>query len=213
MPLQFSILTESQKGPCLYWCTGAGEDLTAVADALRQEGSAHTLIACISNDWNRDYSPWPAPPVFGSQGFAGQAEETLAEITAFFSYDGAEDRPRAIGGYSLAGLFSLWALSRNVGFSGAACCSGSLWYPGWAEYAAQARYPQGSRVYLSLGEREERTRNAALARVGSAVRAQYAALAADPDITDIVLKWHPGGHFEQPDARMVAGLAWLLKKL
>ena len=121
--------------------------------------------------------------------------------------------PRAIGGYSLAGLFSLWALSQDAGFAGAASCSGSLWYPGWAEYAAQARYPQGSRVYLSLGEREERARNAALARVGDATRAQYAALLADAGIADTTLVWHPGGHFDQPDTRMIAGLAWLLKKL
>ena len=156
MPLQFTILTKSEDGPCLYWCTGAGESLQAVADTLRREECSHTLIACQSADWDRDYSPWPAPPVFGKQGFAGQGEQTLAKIRAFFTQDGAAERPRAIGGYSLAGLFSLWALSQDAGFAGVASCSGSLWYPGWAEYAAQARYPQGSCVYLSLGERIRR---------------------------------------------------------
>ena len=63
MPLQFTILTKSEDGPCLYWCTGAGESLQAVADTLRLEKRSHTLIACQSADWNRDYSPWPAPPV------------------------------------------------------------------------------------------------------------------------------------------------------
>ena len=104
MPLQFTILTKSEDGPCLYWCTGAGECLQAVADTLRLEKRSHTLIACQSADWDRDYSPWPAPPVFGKQGFAGQGEQTLAKIRAFFTQDGAAERPRAIGGYSLAGL-------------------------------------------------------------------------------------------------------------
>lgn len=73
---------------------------------------------------------------------------------------------------------------------------------------------QGSCVYLSLGEREERARNAALARVGDATRAQYAALLADAGIADTdACVAIPGGHFDQPDARMIAGLAWLLKKL
>ena len=45
------------------------------------------------------------------------------------------------------------------------------------------------------------------------MRAQYAALLADAGIADTTLVWHPGGHFDQPDARMIAGLAWLLKKL
>ena len=64
-----------------------------------------------------------------------------------------------------------------------------------------------------LKEREERARNAALARVGDATRAQYAALLVDAGIADTTLVWHPGGHFDQPDARMIAGFAWLLKKL
>ena len=85
MPLQFTILTKSEDGPCLYWCTGAGESLQAVADTLRREECSHTLIACQSADWDRDYSPWPAPPVFGKQGFAGQGEQTLAKIRAFFT--------------------------------------------------------------------------------------------------------------------------------
>lgn len=45
MPLQFTILTKSEDGPCLYWCTGAGESLQAVADTLRREECPHTLIA------------------------------------------------------------------------------------------------------------------------------------------------------------------------
>ncbi|MEI3427952.1 MAG: hypothetical protein V8Q82_01665 [Christensenellales bacterium] len=210
--MQFTILTKSEDGPCLYWCTGAGECLQAVADTLRLEKRSHTLIACQSADWDRDYSPWPAPPVFGKQGFAGQGEQTLAKIRAFFTQDGAAERPRAIGGYSLAGLFSLWALSQDAGFAGAASCSGSLWYPGWAEYA-QARYPQGSCVYLSLGER------GACAQCGAgqsrdATRARSAALLADAGIEDTTLVWHPGGHFDQPDgADDRRGLAWLLKKL
>ena len=85
MPLQFTILTKSEDGPCLYWCTGAGESLQAVADTLRLEKRSHTLIACQSADWDRDYSPWPAPPVFDKQGFAGQGEQTLAQIRAFFT--------------------------------------------------------------------------------------------------------------------------------
>ena len=93
MPLQFTILTKSEDGPCLYWCTGAGESLQAVADTLRREECSHTLIACQSADWDRDYSPWPAPPVFGKQGFAGQGEQTLAQIRAFFTQDGAAERP------------------------------------------------------------------------------------------------------------------------
>ena len=38
------------------------------------------LIACQVEDWNRDLSPWEAPPVLGKEEFGGRAEETLQEL-------------------------------------------------------------------------------------------------------------------------------------
>ncbi len=62
------------------------------------------LVACQVVDWNRDLSPWEAPPVFGKDGFGGRAEETLAELKgSVLSRLGTTDRT-IIGGYSLAGL-------------------------------------------------------------------------------------------------------------
>ena len=129
MPLRFTILTKSEDGPCLYWCTGAGESVQVVADTLRREERPHTLIACQSADWNRDYSPWPAPPVFGRQGFAGEGEQTLAQIRAFFTQDGAAERPRAVGTQDLrarpaapgrCGIRAGWNMPRRRGIRRAA---------------------------------------------------------------------------------------------
>ena len=39
------------------------------------------LVAFEVSDWNRDLSPWPAPPVFGRTPFAGGAGETLSFLT------------------------------------------------------------------------------------------------------------------------------------
>ena len=38
------------------------------------------LVACQVDDWNRDLSPWEAPPVFGKEGFGGKAEKTLQDL-------------------------------------------------------------------------------------------------------------------------------------
>ena len=38
------------------------------------------LVACQVEDWNRDLSPWEAPPVFGKEGFGGKTEKTLQDI-------------------------------------------------------------------------------------------------------------------------------------
>ena len=207
MSLQFTILTKSEDGPCLYWCTGAGESLQAVADTLRLEKRSHTLIACQSADWDRDYSPWPAPPVFDKQGFAGQGEQTLAQIRAFFTQDGAAERPRAIGGYSLAGLFSLWSAAQVDDFAAVAAVSPSVWFPGWRAYADQ--HALRSRVvYLSLGDREEKSRNPVLASVGDAIRREDARL-SERGVRH-TLQWNVGNHFQDAEKRCADGFAWCM---
>jgi predicted alpha/beta superfamily hydrolase len=155
-------------------------------------------------DWNRELSPWEAPPVFGKEGFGGGAEETLAEILPLC---GEEGKRCFLGGYSLAGLFALWAVCRTERFEGAAAASPSVWFPGFTDYV-KAHGIRCSRVYLSLGDREEKTRNPVMAAVGERIRELYAWLAAYG--TDCVLEWNPGNHFREPELRTARAFAWLL---
>ena len=63
-------------------------------------GGEFRLIAVKIEDWNRDLSPWEAPPVFGKEAFGGGAAETLAE---FLKLCDDKSKRYYIGGYSLAG--------------------------------------------------------------------------------------------------------------
>ena len=83
----------------------------------------YLLVVFKVDDWNGDLSPWPAPPVFGKEGFAGRAEETLTEI---LNYCRDDNKTYYIGGYSLAGLFALWASTRTDVFKGVAAASPSV---------------------------------------------------------------------------------------
>ena len=173
-----------------------------------------SLAAFLVENWNDELSPWPAPPVFSKQGFGGQGEATLAFLTDTLLPQFQERlSPSAlyIGGYSLSGLFALWAASRTDAFQGAAGCSPSVWFPGWIEYA-QAHPLRAPRVYLSLGDREEKTRNPVMARVGDCVRAQYALLQSQANPIDCALEWNPGNHFVDAAQRTAKGFAWLLKR-
>lgn len=169
-------------------------------------GPDFRLIAVKIDDWNRDLSPWEAPPVFGKEAFGGGAEGTLAELLKLCA-----DRSRRcfLGGYSLAGLFALWAVCRTEVFEGAAAASPSVWFPGFADWM-KARGPQCGRVYLSLGDREERTRNPVMAAVGDRIRELHAFLSARG--TDCVLEWNPGNHFRDPELRTARAFAWLLSR-
>ena len=202
-------------GAMLYWgvMANAAEERRVLAAQLPSE-QPWTLAVFEAADWNRDFSPWPAPAAFGAADFAGAGGETLDWLlrvcVPYVEADFAGERLRFLGGYSLAGLFSLWAFYESGAFTGAASCSGSLWYPDWEEYARNRCAPAHSRVYLSLGTREEHTRNAVMARVGDATRAQYDRLRADPNLDRCTLAWNPGGHFHDPVGRMAHGFTWLL---
>ena len=143
-------------------------------------GKDFHLLAVRVSRWNLDLSPWPAPAVFGNEDFGGGAENTLRDILSLLP-----DRPKRIfiGGYSLAGLFALWAGCRTDRFSG---------------------------IYLSLGDREEKTRNPVMSRVGECIRATHALLARRG--IPCTLVWNEGNHFRDPDLRTAKAFAWLMKR-
>jgi predicted alpha/beta superfamily hydrolase len=116
-----------------------------------------------------------------------------------------------IGGYSLAGFFALWAAYQTDMFMGAVAASPSVWFPGWIEYAQSHQVKAGS-VYLSLGDKEEKTRNPVMRTVGDNIRRQYELLQADPGCSDCILEMNQGNHFKEPDIRTAKGFAWLLNK-
>lgn len=176
------------------------------------------LVGFACQSWNDDLTPWPAPALSGKgAAFGGKAEETLAwlraellpTLTTRVNWS-QQQANTAIAGYSLAGLFALWAWYQSGLFGGCASCSGSLWYDGWTAFATGRPAPANSRVYLSLGDREERARNPRMAAVGNATRQLAAQLAADPAITQTALEWNPGGHFADVPARLARGILYLV---
>lgn len=183
------------------------EELEAEAAEIRAlAGEDFYLLAYRVLDWNRELSPWDAPPVFGKEPFGSGAEETLK---ALLELRGDGDRRCFLGGYSLAGLFALWAACRTEAFAGIAAASPSLWFPGFSAYARERGLRCG-RVYLSLGDREERAKNPVLAGVGDQLRAFHSWLEAAG--TDCVLEWNPGNHFRDPGLRTARAFAWLLRR-
>ena len=132
-------------------------------DAIAQSGRNFLFAAIPVASWNDALSPWEAPAVWGTQGFGGNAMDTLRFLMEQVipmlkrQYPLPENVKIILGGYSLAGLFALWASTQTDLFYGVAAASPSVWFPGWMEFEQQ--HPiQAQRVYLSLGDKEERTK-------------------------------------------------------
>ncbi|MBR5380774.1 MAG: esterase [Clostridia bacterium] len=161
-------------------------------------------LAAFSADWDSELAPWDAEPVFrGQKPFSGGARTTLTyieeELLPARSPCGA--RGVILGGYSLAGLFALWAGYESSRFRAVAAASPSVWFPGYTDYAAARSFRAGAAA-LSLGDREDRTRHPLMCTVGSALKKQYELLAAQGIAADLTL--HPGNHFVNADGRMAA---------
>ena len=180
------------------------------------QSAHHFLFAAIPvESWNDALSPWEAPAVWGKQGFSGNATDTLRFLTEQVmptlkqQFALPENVRIILGGYSLAGLFALWASTQTELFSGIAAASPSVWFPGWMEFEQQ--HPiQAQRIYLSLGDREERTRNATMAAVGDNIRALHHELAGRSK--DCALEWNSGGHFKDADLRTARAFQWVMEE-
>jgi len=174
------------------------------------KGQRFCLKAIKVNSWNRDLSPWPAEAVFGNEGFGEGAADTLAFLMKEVLHDPAAYRRKYLGGYSLAGLFALWAGYRTNAFDGIAAASPSVWFPHFTEYMKNNEILADA-VYLSLGDREERTRNAVMSRVGSSIRCAYTIITGAGK--DCTLEWNKGNHFKEPDLRTAKAFAWLMNNV
>lgn len=213
------ICGNAPNDPYIYWGMQmhTPDDVKNLTERLEVycTDKAYNLIAFECQNWNDDFSPWRASAVYGTEDFAGNAEETckwlINECIPDVEGAAAENTSRIIAGYSLAGLFALWAFYESGIFSSAVSCSGSLWYPEWLAYMEKAQPPKNSNIYLSLGLNEEKTKNKVMAEVGNATRSTAEILERDPHIVHTVLEWNPGGHFKDIADRLAKGIAWILQ--
>lgn len=201
--------------PVIYLNTSSGEGQKVLQAARTAGCPPFTLVAISGLDWNRDMAPWDSPAAFRKgEPFTGGADDylrLLAEEILPKAEAGLPTPPawRGIAGYSLAGLFALYAIYQTDLFSRVGCISGSLWFPDFKEYAFShepKRRPDC--IYFSLGDKEARTRNPVLKPVREnteEIRAFY----QDHGI-DTVFQLNPGNHFVQAVERTAAGIQWLL---
>ena len=194
--------------------------------------------------WEENFSPWCAPRVFAKgPNFGDGAQKTLdtlinqvipwaeSELTESPSY-------RVLVGYSLAGLFSLWAgvspqvargcqpddvLSQSgpssqpyavpaATFQRIGAVSGSFWFPGLLDYVDQQLSGGAvglTHAYLSLGDREARTPNPQIMHV----RENAELLASKLESVGITstFELNRGNHFQNVEGRMQKALDWLVK--
>ena len=213
----FVFHSSSPGSPVIYLDTYSDEGKQAFKAAQAAGCPPFTLVAISGLDWNHDMAPWDSPAAFKKgEPFTGGADyylRLLAEEIIPRAEKELAGPPawRGIAGYSLAGLFALYAIYQTDVFSRVGCMSGSLWFPGFREYIFShepKRRPDC--IYFSLGDKEARTRNPVLKTVQEnteAIQAFYQSKGIDT-----VFRLNPGNHFVRGTERTVAGIQWLLSR-
>ena len=193
-----------------------GDEWKHVVDSLDQMGiSSYSMLAVMCSEWNKELAPWDAKAVFkGEPDFEGGAVLYLERLTKEIIPEtvktyGLDPSSFYIAGYSMAGLFALYSLYETDVFAGAASCSGSLWFPGFKDYVFENSFKgTPKKIYMSLGDREARTKNKIMATVEDNTRAvaeHYKDLVAD-----VCFEMNQGGHFTDPAQRTARGIDFLL---
>ena len=179
-----------------------------------------SLFAFEIKDWNLELTPWEMPLIFGKGNFGTGAKDTLdwiqkdliSQIEKEFFANNEKKIKYILGGYSLAGLFSLWAGYQENNFVAINASSPSVWYKDWISYISKNN-PISNIVYLSLGNKEEKTKNQIMSKVKENIEIQFDKLNKNENIKNTILEWNEGNHFKDSGLRTAKGFVWCLKNI
>lgn len=204
----------AENKPVIYLTTYNDDGGEVYAEVQKGGCTDFTLVTVSGLNWEAELSPWAASTLFKySEMFTGGADAYLQFLTqqvlphAEAGLNGI--LWRGLAGYSLAGLFTVYAMYKTDLFSRAASMSGSLWYPGFKDFALKNTLriaPQ--HLYFSLGDKEARARNQYLKTVqqcAEELAAHYRSLGINT-----CYELNPGGHYRDIISRSGAGIKWLL---
>ena len=175
----------------------------------------YVLVTIELDDWTVDLMPWadgnisrdPEAGKHGQDTLQYILQELLPELQRRYG-----PLPIILGGYSLGGLFALWASCQTEAFTAVAAASPSVWIHGWLPFAKK-HVPMAGSIYLSLGDREEHVKNQAIARVGDNLRGYYDLLQQQLGAGRCTLVWEQGGHFNDNSSRLARAFAWCLARV
>jgi len=175
------------------------------------------LLDLEVEDFDGCFSPWKAKnPWAGQPDFGGKADLFLKELfeedipEAARRLPHAEKLPLLFSGYSLAGLFTLYATTRSADIPLASCVSPSFWYEGFLPYLKENPPLLLSKAYFSIGKKEYRSKNPVFASAKDRIREVQGILTSQEIVT--TFEENEGNHFVDEPLRLFKGISWLLKK-
>ena len=180
----------------------------------------YIFVSITNVDWNKEMSPWFMEKLFKSDlDYTGGADKYLdelinniiPEVEKIIQNIGYNISYSALCGYSLAGLFSVYAMYKTDYFLKIASCSGSLWYPRFAQFAKENSFSSKvETLYFSLGNKEKNTKNELMSKVEEVtimLSDYYKSYGLD-----CIYEENEGNHFVDVEERIAKGIKYLVKE-
>ena len=191
-----------------------GEEVLDQCDLLGC-GPFH-LVTVTKLRWEQELSPWACGPVISREdSFTGEADGYVRlledRIVPFVEGELRSPTYRVIAGYSMGGLFAIYAPYVTRLFSASVSASGSVWFPEMLPFVrAHDFMKKPDAVYLSIGDRESRGKNPYLSMAESRGRELYSIYGGMG--IDSVFELNPGNHYKDAEYRLARGITWILKR-
>lgn len=206
---------QKEDKPIIYLNTFGQREEQVLKDVEKAELPDFNLVVITGINWDRDLPPWDCKPVFrDGDYYTGGADKYLNLLVEKIVPEAEKHiigniKWRGLAGFSLAGLFTLYAAYQTDLFSRLACVSGSFWYPGFKDYAEShqlKRLPEC--IYFSIGDKEAKSGNAIIKTVQvntEELERYYESLGIKT-----TFELNSGNHFQNSVERVVKGIKWIL---
>lgn len=176
----------------------------------------YILVVIQNINWNSEMTPWKAESIYkNEEEYTGQADEYIELLTqkiipALKDKLQIEAKYFCLAGYSLAGLFSVYAMYKTDIFERIVACSGSFWYNNFLEYIQSSKIlKKPEKIYFSLGDKEKYSKNSVLSKVEENTLKlcdEYKKMNIETEF-----EFNEGGHFKEADLRVAKGIKWILE--
>ena len=173
------------------------------------------VFAVISQiNWDDEMSPWYCNPISQNDtpctgGADKYLDKLINDIIPSIKEESGEVTDVILTGYSLSGLFAFYSCFKTDIFDKVVTCSGSFWYPKFIDYVKEHHFVrQPKSIYFSLGDKESLSKNKIDAVVGD--NTKWLESYCHSLGIKTIYEENTGGHFKQPNERMVKGIKWIL---
>ncbi len=173
------------------------------------------IIALEGANRNADYTPWyvePENPKYPE--FEGKADEYLDFIVnilkPYVELNYTNIKSNTILGYSLGGLFSLYAVTKTNCFDKVVSMSGSFWYKNWIEYLKKSDIDRKISIYLNCGKKEGSFKDG-LAKGNYGFTYLTYEILLEKNLKEVVLELDNKNHLNYVAERFIKAFKWIMQ--